>query len=746
VSEFFIYEGASAPGASGLRERYVLLFAPHNEFHPEQAEDALVRFLRTVRAPDRLFFLSFERNRSALIEFSLRRQLRERLPLGAGNLAERVMCLFFDSAGCLRDGAGKETDPVLLQFLRNDGIRTIFNSRGGMVQARSSIHFVKPSGDHVDRFIRAANVLQQGPEITFIAAWILPYLKEDTVAIYCDTATISCLAFCLIALKQSLDPGIRIPLRVHSFGSYAGLTTAGPPPTRSLVLISASTTGRLPQQLTDHQLDSKSMVTLFRLQAINGPKIAAHGYTLCDLDWEPERIPKGHLPIKNEHAGTCAFCQTERRSRIPISPDTFIPEQAQEKFHVLTKPHRPKEVEAYLEHTVGTGVTRCHVRPIANPAFDYEISLDAAKLLAPGGALETALMNLIERNCPRTVIHLEDEASVAVATRLCELIVAEGRPAAVMLSNRVALQQPQGMPTAVAPILIVTSALVGGRRLNDLSRHVRGFAGSVEYFGVIGRAISRAIYKEVKGNLVYRADGTKNGFSTFLDIFLPRPEFRISPWTSEQRFLRKLKKQGPLEPFLAARLRLLEDGRESVDSDPGLTNRLFWPALDGKTLELRENFAFYDGDKPCSLFSQADVYLVAVSILHDLRMADTPLQLLSPGNFDRFNDGIIQAALLRAANPAELNFTLQDFHSDYMRDLICFMLAEPGHVHSEALPEFLFAWATGHLRLTLKDHRSVSDEVTRCAALPGYLKRICQQASHPDARAEAFAQSGALSG
>lgn len=738
MSEFFIFEGASAPTGAGTRDRYVLFFAPHEIFNAEVAEDALVRFLRTVRAPDRLFFLGFEPNRQALLDLSQRRQLRERLPIGAGNLADRIACLTFDSAGSLRNGSEESVSEELIEQLRNDGLRTIFNQRSGMVRARASVHFVKPSGDHVDRFIRAANVLQQGPEIAYIAAWLLPHLTDEIAAIYCDTATISCLAYGLIALKQSLAPGSRVALRVHSFGSYSGLSSEGPPPSRSLILISASTTGRLPQQLADHQLDEKNIVTLFRLRALISHKVAAPGVTLCDLGWQSERIPKGHQPIKNEHASNCVYCHEERRSRIPISPDTFIPEQVPTMFHVLTKRHCPPEVESYLEHTAGTGVTRCFVRPISNPTLDYEISLDAARLLTSPGALLTPLderlMEMIERNSPGTLIHLEDEASEAVAKRIVELIQAKALSTPVVMSNRTALELDQGLPQAASPLWIVTSAMVGGRRLNDLSRLIRGFSGSggVQYFGVVGRTVSREVYTELKQNLVYRADGKRNGFSTFLDIFLPRPEARASPWSAELRFLRRLKKEGTLEPDLLNRLRLLERGRAENSSSAGLSDELFWPSPAGKSLKLRDNFAFYDGKKPCASFSQADVYLVIVAMLHRLRSEDRPLQLLSPSNFDRFNDGVVQAALLRAAIPAELNFSLQEFHSDYMRDLIWYMLADPEHAHSEALPEFLLAWATGHLRLTLKDHRSVMEQVGKTGSLPDHLRRVCKQATHPD--------------
>lgn len=69
--------------------------------------------------------------------------------------------------------------------------------------------------------------------------------------------------------------------------------------------------------------------------------------------------------------------------------------------------------------------------------------------------------------------------------------------------------------------------------------------------------------------------------------------------------------------------------------------------------------------------------------------------LLSPEVFSRFDDGVIQAAFLRAALPAELDYRAQETHSLAMGDIT------PGYgqERGEAALEFVIALAIGKIRL-----------------------------------------------
>lgn len=74
--------------------------------------------------------------------------------------------------------------------------------------------------------------------------------------------------------------------------------------------------------------------------------------------------------------------------------------------------------------------------------------------------------------------------------------------------------------------------------------------------------------------------------------------------------------------------------------------------------------------------------------------------LLDPINFNRFDDGIIQAAILRAASPNELNYKLDKSHSLTMMNILIKMIDNhEDELSSEGLIEFLLALATKKLKL-----------------------------------------------
>jgi hypothetical protein len=71
--------------------------------------------------------------------------------------------------------------------------------------------------------------------------------------------------------------------------------------------------------------------------------------------------------------------------------------------------------------------------------------------------------------------------------------------------------------------------------------------------------------------------------------------------------------------------------------------------------------------------------------------------VLDPLNFFRYNDGLIQAALLRCASPAELDYTCHMDLSKQITELIIKMINCVEDEFGEALIEFLLALASSRL-------------------------------------------------
>jgi hypothetical protein len=145
----------------------------------------------------------------------------------------------------------------------------------------------------------------------------------------------------------------------------------------------------------------------------------------------------------------------------------------------------------------------------------------------------------------------------------------------------------------------------------------------------------------------------------------------------------------------------------SADNDP---DKLFLPSPTSKKLQLRQTFAFWSDlglSDSLENSTQADVYWTIQSVLHDLRIGSDEKglastyhsTLISPACFDRYNDGVIQACLLRAAKPVELNYAVDHEFSRQMADVLQSVITNWRNPQGEAALEFLLALWTGRLQL-----------------------------------------------
>ena len=79
--------------------------------------------------------------------------------------------------------------------------------------------------------------------------------------------------------------------------------------------------------------------------------------------------------------------------------------------------------------------------------------------------------------------------------------------------------------------------------------------------------------------------------------------------------------------------------------------------------------------------------------------------VLDPENFLRFNDGVLQASLLRAARAHELDYSAAPELSEIMREFLEKVFQNHHRSYGEAAPEFALALASGQLRLAATDTR-----------------------------------------
>jgi hypothetical protein len=132
-------------------------------------------------------------------------------------------------------------------------------------------------------------------------------------------------------------------------------------------------------------------------------------------------------------------------------------------------------------------------------------------------------------------------------------------------------------------------------------------------------------------------------------------------------------------------------------------------------LRLRPDFAYWNFKYKEEDINLPAVFLTIAAILQNAREANFESQkdrlgtdafqqvVLDPENFARYNDGVIQAALLRAAHPGELDYSSERAASQYMLDLLSRIFIQHERPQGESALEFGHALNSGRLKLMHED-------------------------------------------
>ena len=607
--------------------------------------------------------------------------------------------------------------------VRKQGMIKIFEERRGMVDPAGAYHFVKPSKAHSDRFIRTANVLLYSEEIAFIAFWVLHYLTDATRTIYTDTAAILSVAYASIAMRLEADPNFRVPV-VASFGSYRGIEENFAFDKNALILISASTSGDLEDTIISRKIEANAIITLYYLARAAGSR-----KILCDLT-RRGRSRQGYKPIENHPPDNCPLCDNPEVRAIDLIGDQFIPEEPKVKLELLSPGLLPPWFGDFASNFLGTGVIHCHYRNPDLMLYPREIYCDFASVFEwhPTEAtaqfwrpflqnLDRLLMQIVPASL-RQIVYLDDRSSKSLAERIRQLYMNHGKNKLHLVSVSELDKQSDTQEAWSGATMVVAGTIVTGRRLISASQLLRELQNNapIQYLVAVSRTRDAEWLKQVKRTLQYGNNSPEDyDFHVLSEIYIPQDlASEPSSWAQEYEFI-----QGQLLPMardkgasisvqntLVERLETL-----STQSDRGgLTNNLFWESsVNNRPMKLTEGFSLwpFKSGQQYNEASQADVYFSVLANLHRQRESRGRDQqksafepnrvLLSPICFDRYNDGVIQASLLRIAYNSELNYERTQWSAMMMEVLMeVFQDSRRG----EARTEFLLAIAMRKLRLS----------------------------------------------
>lgn len=577
------------------------------------------------------------------------------------------------------------------------GLATIFDPKIVVVTAPAGYAFRKPSNDRSTYFIRAELALSTSAAVSFVAFAILQRLvigygkiPQDLRLLLVDTMNVAATAF---ALREMLSLfGVRPVPQVESFHSYGGLEeVASPLPDTSLCIVSASSSMNLHRKwIRDKSLSARDIVTLVTFEDAEDAQHAIHALS---AEARPEQSPTSSA-YDIRIAGEYFFPVIEPPRKVLLTTTHHSCHEYTKDFHLL----RDRRLFGAFRAAATSG-TRRSLFIDANALLQTEefqewINAKVPQFLKAGTA---------------QIIFQDDKASAILAQHVAYIATSLGCTEVTLCNAKMV---SESTVNRVAPIVCVAAVVGRGNAMLSLSRDLRNCHDGARLY-LIGMQVAESHTK------LSTFDRNLKHSSHKSPIEVLRKNVFLSADTVTDSFQKELSlylASGQLSERKDSLLRGPEASQLFLSSGPQLRDALI----------LNVDFAFWDGKYEPYTY-QAEVLGTISAILQNARtskLSQTGQQLrspllmhvaLDPENFSRFNEGIIQAALLRAALTSELDYRGDVSASAYMAVLLRRVAAKFDHPQMATL-EFLAAIATKRMQLNADDTSSVRDtfqEVTR---------------------------------
>ena len=609
------------------------------------------------------------------------------------------------------------------------GAGFLFEKNGGLLVAGPMWHYIKPSGKHTNVFIRTANVLIDGCEIEFLALGLFRMVAHQVTTIYCDTSGIHSLAYALKRMIELANPKEKL-VAVSSFRSYHGyIDTVMDDVATSAILISASFSGDLNNVLLkEKNADQSRIATVYYAGELS--TVGQMG-VLCCLHRDSTVVEK--VRFENENPNTGKFVKSGSMG-LQIKGDAFLAEPARIDSHLIVAEDCPKWLSEYQGFFCGTGAIRSlKNNSSGEQVYDTWLSLEEA--IANSSNYKSKLVKFLTENLPvrasQVVLGSSENSTLCSAM---ESLLRQFYPNCLYGYFNGRILRSCTRRLLPDPIVVVIPIVRSGQQILSLSRALRDIVcdRSIHYVVPVAMVESEAVCQELIANLSYSAEGCRNRVKIMITAFMPASRVR-TPWHAEKDWYSSQIGTRGLERMTAWRRTLLMEDWSAL----GPRDQLYLPNKRHSELTLRKGFIF-DRRKKKKNLSADELYFTISAVLHNLRKVKVggPLKedisrhtVLDSGNFDRYNDGAIQAAILRAALPREVDYSGCKDHSERLVSILRFALTAREKPHGDAAAEIALALAFGHLRLHVECKPSLDSAIRESGILreSSYLKYICQQ-------------------
>lgn len=585
------------------------------------------------------------------------------------------------------------------------GLASIFNKEI-VTLAPVGYSFLKPSGKTAPYFIRADAGLASSGAIAFTALALWKKLVSDRAElpftieqIMLDTMAISPVAFSLRELF--VLAGLKRQPIVESFHSYGGIEHV-PQPIRGqlLCLISASSS----MEMHREWVRTKGVATTDAVTLVTFEDCEDASAALCLL-------PCQLRPL---------VARTSAAHHIRISGENFVAGSEAPKQILLRKPIHswPDGVKLLRQSAIDEQTPLFDVfRPSKHSSVTRRALFVEAELLAQSSTFNQFLEKKLPqhiRAITRQIIHQDDAGSKELAERTavyCNEILGIGEIS--LLSFTDVARDPTTVESDVG-IIVIGVIAGGGSALLGVSRNLRGVHRGPRLF-LIGIQVAEASsqLRTLDNNLRASAHGASIEIVRYGELAIGSS---LMASFEDEVVLYSSSDVAAIPEALRERQTLLSSAQSRR------LDRAFlpWDADCARSLILRKDFVFWDPGYAEGPHQSAVLATIAV-LLQRARESSTisesnrlhaprPTHVtLDPENFARFDDGIIQAAILRAALPSELDYRSDHAASAHLRSYLIRCTSYIGTSRAEGVLEFLLALTTGKLQLTEDDKKLVID-------------------------------------
>lgn len=709
----FVYSTVVDDGLNAPRAVTIAFFATATP-DGEQLGERLKEHFTHVPMSEELWLVTAATHRESALSLVDDADLNNRLRRSSA--LNTIRAITFDVRGTWTEATDTATTDVFdvssaQRWVQTAGLRRLFKDTGALLDAHAGLHYIKPGGRHTRRFIRAAAAVARSAHANFIAAALLGWASAQTFErIWVDTASITGVGYALGELLHTLDER---PLpRVDSFGGHEGLKGVSFT-TKCIALISASTSGELSRALEGEAVGLDRQRTLFYIGTGTTQNV------LCDMsDREGDTDHDLVTPWPSWERGECPDCENQQNA-IVLRGDAFTPVPGLATPVTLVAKYSTADHSAFSKHFFRKGVLSLNRNDNADSSVRRSVSVHLADYVATEEGRDRIATRL-DRFIPfrtRYIIHADNPDARAIAEIALSLCGDVGLKDVEVIPAK-SLRTFEGkLDKGVS--LVIAGVVNRGQDLLNISRRLRKLivgGGDIAYFIGVLRPPSRKVWDQTRSNLEWRTNGGKYPLTHVWYVETESAAEDDSPWTQEadvmltmKSWLKTQTSGDPVEAVLDARIAALSEELSErnafLNSDHGATEA----SMD---MRLNPNFAFWDksigGSAPEA--THAEVYFTMSTVLHRARHSQDGKyalfeqpgfgNVLSAENFNRFNDAVIQAALLRAARGRELRYEDLDNESRQMAAIICASLGNWRDIdQGGAALEFVLALIRGYIQL-----------------------------------------------